>query len=212
MSTNMRLVLVVLVASSAGEALRAESIWGKASRHHRNMYADDTARAVGDTLTILINERSVVDNETNRNMSKDASRKAAMTGNADLKDLFSPIRGDKAFRWPDISFDSSFQNKFDGEAEFDTDRSVVDQITVAVEDVLPNGNLVVLGTRYRDITGEKQTVLVSGIVRPSDITFINTIASQRVADFRLVLKLDGAENLFTKPGWFDYLMNVLSPF
>ena len=210
---TLRVVLSIAMVLSAAQAARGGSIWGKTGRSRRNIYADDTAGNVGDMLTIVIKERSSFDNKTNRSTSKKSSRKAGMQGSADLMDVaLGQVRGNDALRFPKIDYSSSYENKFDGKAEADTERSVDDQITVAVEDVLPNGNLVVLGTRYREIAGERQTVQVSGVVRPSDIAFTNTIGSERVADFRLVLNIDGPENLQTKPGWFDWLMNLLSPF
>jgi len=204
-------MLAAFLAMAVVQSAPGGSIWAKAGGI-RPLHADDTAREVGDVLTIVINERSVVENETNRNLSKKSSRKIEMAGNADLKDLVSLVRGEKAFRFPTISMDSGAETKFDGKTAFDTDRSVVDQITVAVEDVLPNGNLVVLGTRHREVGQDKQTIQVSGIVRPSDITFSNTVSSSRLADFRLVLKIEGQERQFTMPGWFNRLLNWLNPF
>lgn len=203
---------VLIIAMVAGSAA-AGSIYSKASHRTRSIYADDTARDVGDLLTIQISERTVVSSDTNRSLSKKTSRKMDMAGDADLKDLaFGQVVGAKAFRFPKIGYDSSSENKFDGSGTFDTSRSITDQITVTVEDVLPNGNLVILGTRDRQIAGEKQTIQISGIVRPSDIAFTNTIGSQKVADFRLVVTLDGSEKRATSPGWFTWIMNVINPF
>ena len=205
--------LSILAWAWAGTHARADSLWAKASRQSRNLYTDDTARNVGDVLTVIIQERSSFDQETNRNNSKKSSVSASTAGTFDGRDmLLGKLRGTEAFRFPELSLNSSFDQKFDGKAGSDTARSVDDQITVAVEDVLPNGNLVVLGTRYREIDQEKQIVQISGIVRPSDIAFDNTIASRRVADFRLVLKIDGPENNYTKPGWFARIWEFVNPF
>ncbi len=43
-----------------------------------------------------------------------------------------------------------------------------DYVSVVVVDVLPNGNLVVMGSRTRDISGDIQTINASGIVNPSE--------------------------------------------
>jgi flagellar L-ring protein precursor FlgH len=71
---------------------------------------------------------------------------------------------------------------------------------------------VVLGSRTRDVAGDKQIIQISGIVRPEDITFDNTISSSRVANFHIVHKTIGRENRFTKPGWLGRLANLLNPF
>jgi flagellar L-ring protein FlgH len=212
MHGHLRMVLAILTLALGAGVGSAGSIWDKTGRQARSMYADDTARQVGDTLTMQINEQSIVDNTTSRSLSKNSSREISTTGEADLRDMVSLVRGDDAFRFPEISYDSSSDSAFDGQAEFDTNRSVVDQVTVAVEDVLPNGNLVVLGTRHREVDGEEQIVQVSGIVRPSDIDFENQVPSQRVADFRLVVTLNGSDNTATRVGWYDRIFNWINPF
>lgn len=200
-------VTVVLMAS----CLQAGSIWARANAHERNAYADDTAAAVGDVLTIEINERSRIQNGVERSMEKRSARSAKMTGTLDLKNLFGPLKGE-VFEFPELDASSSHRATFDGEADYDSDRSVVDQITVTVEDVLPNGNLLVLGRRTRQVEGDAQTIQVSGIVRASDIDFDNTVKSQRVAEFHIVYLSVGREENFTKPGWAARLMNALNPF
>ena len=206
------LVIAAAAVLALAGAIDAGSIWAKASRQTRPMHADDTACDVGDILTIMIDERSVIETDTNRKMSKDSSGDASMDGTADLRDLVSSVRGKKGFRFPQIDMEYSAKTGFDGKAAYDTDRSIADQITVVVEDVLPNGNMVVLGARSREVDGEKQVIQVSGIVRPSDISFSNSIKSDRVADFRLVSTITGQEKQYTNPGWFMKLMSLVNPF
>ena len=81
-----------------------------------------------------------------------------------------------------------------------------------VIDILPNRNLVVSGTRNRTISGDTQVLEVSGIIRPSDIAFDNTIKSQQVANFRLLSKNDGISDPYTKPGWFGRVLDKVWPF
>ena len=64
----------------------------------------------------------------------------------------------------------------------------------------------------REIAGDKQIIHVSGIIRPSDITFANTVGSGKVADFHVVYKGKGQEGRFTKPGWLGRFLNVINPF
>jgi flagellar L-ring protein FlgH len=71
---------------------------------------------------------------------------------------------------------------------------------------------VVVGTRMRDISGDKQTIQVSGIVRPSDISYDNTIRSEQVANFQLVSTSDGPTKDYTTPGWFSKFLGWMWPF
>jgi flagellar basal body L-ring protein FlgH len=61
------------------------------------------------------------------------------------------------------------------------------------------------------VEGDVQMICVSGIVRPSDITFANTVNSGQVADFRMVTVVGGTEGRFTNPGWLGRILNFLSP-
>ena len=79
-------------------------------------------------------------------------------------------------------------------------------------DVLPNNNLVVTGTRNRNIAGDVQTIEVSGVVRPSDIAFDNTVESKRVADFRIETRNSGVAEPYTRPGWFGRILDIIWPF
>ena len=211
-TTTVNVLVAALGVLAVSAPMQAGSLWASAPHRSRGLFADDTAHDVGDVLTIIINERSSVDNETSRALERKSARSAKMSGTADLKDLVSSVRGATAFRFPTVTYSQDGSTKFEGDASLEDDRKVTDQITVLVEDVLPNGNLVVLGTRHRNISGETQTVQVSGVVRPSDITYANSIASSRVADFRLVMKVEGADSRMTRPGWWDWIWNIISPF
>ncbi len=205
--TTAAAVVVLALCAGAG----AGSIWAKAHYHAKAIHTDDTARQVGDILTITIAEHSVVENETERATEKSSSRSNSISTNMDLIKGLDSITG-KLFSLEDLSTDIESDSDFTGGADFDVDRKTTDVITVTVTDVLPNGNLVVVGSRRREVEGDGQTVQASGVVRPSDIAFDNTVASEKVADFKINIKQSGQETLITNPGWFDRIMNVVNPF
>jgi flagellar L-ring protein precursor FlgH len=209
-AASLLLALALLVAPALVPA-RAGSIWARANAGHRSvrLYEDFTARRVGDVLTIVINERSVIDNDISRTRDKKSDRESTAGGFVDLKDLWSSLSG--KFEVPEVGVSSSSSSAFEGNAEYEADRSVVDQITVTVTDVLPNGNLVVAGARRRNVDGDVQVVQVSGIVRPLDITFENTVSSARVAQFHMAVGAAGPDTHFTHPGWFGRALNYVSP-
>ena len=207
------LVWILIASAVAAVPARAGSIWAKATARTRSFYTDDTARNVGDPVTILISEKSTISNSTNRTMGKSSSQSGSISGDYDLIDALNRITG-KLFslRDPDLNFDAEAANDFDGKADYGSDRSVEDEITAIVEDVLPNGNLVVIGRRQRMVDGDAQVVEVSGIIRPSDISFDNKVTSKKMADFHIVYRMFGRENRFTKPGWLGRILNLLNPF
>jgi len=179
----------------------ADSIWAKRGKDMRALYADDVARQIGDILTIKISEDSKVDNKAKRDMNKDTNRSTTFNGELGK---FADIG--------EFGMAATSGNKLNSKADYKDERKFVDSITVVVMDVLPNRNLLVMGTRNRNIGGDIQTIEVSGIVRPSDIAFDNTIKSEQVADFRIVSRNSGVSTPYTKPGWLEGLLNVIWPF
>jgi len=212
MTATFRMTLAALVAGLwLGASASADSIWAKAGSKSKDIYRDDTAKKVGDILTIVISERSTIDNQTTRDGDKKSTRTAAVAGGIKAMKAADTLTGD-LFNTHKADLNAQAETKFEGSSKYDTNRSITDQVTVVVQDVQPNGNLVVLGTRTREAAGDTQIIQVSGIVRPSDIAFDNTVRSERVADFNIVHKTRGTENRFTEPGWLDRILNWLNPF
>ena len=190
---------------------QAGSIFRKVKGGARPLTADHTARRVGDVVTIVINERSIVENESERKLDKITSRTAKMGGTLDVANVLWSV-GKHIFDFPKLDFSSSSDTKFTGKADVDMDRSLIDEMTVTVQDVQPNGNLVVIGTRTRSVNGDTQVIQVSGIVRPMDIDDTNKVKSTQVAQFHIVSKMAGQENNFRNPGWFSRVANWMNPF
>jgi flagellar L-ring protein precursor FlgH len=185
-----------LVSSS-----QAGSIWAKRGKNMRAMYADEVARQIGDVLTVKISENSKVDNKAKRDLNKEMDRSTAFNGELGK---FADIG--------EFGMAATSGNTLNSKADYKDERKFVDSITVVVIDVLPNRNLLVMGTRNRDIGGDIQTIEVSGIVRPSDIAFDNTIKSEQVANFHIVSKNSGVSAPYTKPGWLARLLDLIWPF
>ena len=107
---------------------------------------------------------------------------------------------------------ASSDNELTSKADYKDERKYVDSVTVVVMDILPNGNLVILGNRERNIAGDIQTIELSGMVRPSDIEYDNTVRSEQVADFRLITKNKGVSAPYTRPGWLGTILDIIWPF
>ncbi|MHC4570535.1 MAG: flagellar basal body L-ring protein FlgH [Planctomycetota bacterium] len=204
---NNKIVLVLglmffLLWSAA--CSQADSIWAKRGKDMRDLYADDVARNIGDVLTIKIIEASKVDNKAKRDLKKEVDKSTAFNGELNIDHILPSM--------PGFTMRAVSNNELKSKADYKDERSFVDRVTVVVVDILPNGNLVVMGTRDRDIAGDIQSIEVSGIVRPSDIAFDNTVMSEQVADFRIVSKNSGVAEPYTRPGWLGRIFDILWPF
>lgn len=202
----MRQVLfyMILAAAAVGTA-RGGSIYAK--REYtivKPTYADDKANQIGDVLTILIDEETKIDNQVDREMSKDTSHSISLDSHDIFVNDFKPI--------PDIGVSASSDKSHTSNADYTDERTFEDRITVVVEDIHPNGNLVVIGMRTRDVAGDKQIIQVSGIVRPRDIAYDNTVSSSRVANFTLKNITEGPSKNYNNPGWLAGILDFLWPF
>ncbi len=198
---TLALAIIVLLSATCSQA---GSIWAKRDKNMKKLYADDVARLIGDILTIKIAEASKVDNKAKRDMKKETDRSTAFDGNLGIDHILPNI--------PGFSMESESSNEMKSKADYKDERKFEDQVSVVVMDILPNHNLVVIGTRNRNIAGDIQTIEVSGIVRPSDIALDNTVKSEKVADFRIVTRNSGVSAPYTKPGWLGKIFDIIWPF
>jgi len=195
------LILAVMIVICLQQGVYAGSIWAKRGRNMKKIYADDTARQIGDILTITIAEKSNTTSTIKRELNKTTEHSIGFSGEVGK---FADVG--------DFGFTAASENDLTGKTKLTDARDFVDDITVQVVDIMPNGNLVVYGTREREISGDTQVIEVSGIVRPSDIPFTNIIKSDRVADFKIINKTGGISDIYNKPGWFGTILNIIWPF
>jgi len=196
-------ILIILMLCECSFVF-ADSIWAKRDKNMRNMYVDDVARQIGDILTVRIAEDSKVDNKAKRDLKKETDRSVSFNGELGIDHILPSM--------PGIEMSAESSNELKGKADFKDERSYTDSVSVVVVDIQPNGNLVIMGMRDRIIAGDTQSIEVSGIVRPSDIEYNNTIKSEQIANFRVVTKNAGVAEPYNRQGWLGRLFDLLWPF
>lgn len=189
------------IAAFAGTgALAAQNPYVRSGAHTAAI-ADLRARAVGDLLTIVIQETHSVKNEDKTERKSDSSLAARL-------ETFT--LSDKAFPanvLPNASVTK--EQDFNGESKQNSGSEVRASIAVMVVDVQPNGNLVVAGQRTVTVNDETKTLRVSGIVRSIDVTTQNTVTSAQVADARIAINGDGASTRQVTKGPVGQLFDTL---
>ena len=201
---NYGFIIVVIFLMGYGSVARAGSVWCKRGPNARDQYADDKANQIGDVLTIVISESHKTDTKTKRSLERDSEREISFDSKDFMVGSIHPI--------PDVTVKTGSNKKLDGKSDYKDERTIEDRISVIVQDIHPNGNLVVIGSRTRDINGDKQVIQVSGIVRPSDISFGNSIRSEQVANFQLVAISEGVSADYNNPGWLGKILDFVWPF
>ena len=185
---------------------RSQSLWQESTS--RAMYADKRASRVGDLITIAVQENTTATKDNKTSTSKKASMDAAIA-----TFLYSPGASGlltKGGQLPAVKY--NYANNFDGGGTINNSEHIVAQVTVRVIDVLPNRNMLIEGTRETAFSGEKQNIVLHGVVRPEDVTANNTVFSYNVADAKIQIVTKGAITDAQRKGWFTKIWDKLSPF
>lgn len=82
----------------------------------------------------------------------------------------------------------------DGAGKTSRKGKVATQLSASIIEVLPYGMLKIKGSQDITINGEKQTVVVSGLIRVKDISKNNSVFSYQIADAVLEISGDGDLN------------------
>jgi flagellar L-ring protein precursor FlgH len=164
------------------------------------LFEDRRARNVGDTLTIVISEKTDASKKSNTNTGRTSNNSFAVNA---LKHLPG-----KAFLGSDLSATSDFS--FDGKGESASNNEFIGTITVTVTEVLANGNLLVSGEKQVGINQGSEFIRLSGVVNPVNLTASNTVQSTLVADARIEYRGSGAVAENQQTGWLTrFFLNVL---
>jgi flagellar L-ring protein FlgH len=194
---------VLLVATLSAPA---QSLWR--AETSRSMVSDHKARAIGDVLTIIVQENNTASKDNTTSTKKDTSIDAAIA-----TFLYSPAASGfltKSGEMPAIKTKAS--QSFDGGGKIKNEEKITSRIGVRVMDVLPNGNLLIEGQRSTSFSGETQDVVLRGVVRAEDITPNNTIYSYNIADATIKYVSKGAITDNQQRGWFTRIWQKLTPF
>ncbi len=180
------------------------------------MYMDSKARRTSDILTIRIEEMSNVSQQMSTKTSRESNILAKI-----IKFLGSPLDFGMDNLWGkddegnDIPFKpeitSSAESSHSGSGKISGGDKLTARITATVIDVMPNGNLLVEGRKEVTFEKEKRFIVLSGIVRPEDIEFDNSVSSSRIADARIEYSGTGVVSDKQKPGVFHRIFDWIYP-
>ena len=174
------------------------------------MFADKRAKRVGDIVTIVVAETASLNNTLNLKTNKES--KAGVDGfvsnllNQIITGLPNTLLGRLQKNTNSIVIPSLPTLPVSAPTVMtEAARSIIKQTigarsAVQVIDVLPNGNLVVEGTREISYSKERQFVSLHGIIRPYDILPDNTVLSSNVADAQIQVVSEGRADRRTKEG------------
>ena len=187
----------------------ADSLWKESYFERGSLFTDNKACTIGDIVTIVITETVQSKRTSETSTNKDVSNKGKIT------DWLYPAAVSMGFlehkdNLPQWEYD--MEKDFKGGGAIKEDDSFIAKITARVIDVLPNGNLLIEGSRDIMVTNDRKTIIISGIIRKSDISDTNTIESSQVADAKVYYEGSGPLTDNQKRGIFTYLRDIFSMF
>jgi flagellar L-ring protein precursor FlgH len=198
--------LAILVFALPAGNLPADSLWKTGIS--QPMYADKKAHAVGDILTVVIQENNASTRNNQTTTAKTSSIDASIASF-----LYGPAASGlltKGGQYPAMSLKGA--SAYNGGGTINNSETITAQLAVRVIDVLPNGNMVIEGRRQTSYSGEKQDAILRGTIRPDDITPSDTIFSFNIADATIQFVGKGTISDAQRKNWFLRLWDKFSPF
>lgn len=183
------------------------SLWKTGSRA---FFKDQRATKVGDILTIDINitDSAAVDNTTTR--SRSATEGASANALLGFESQLSEVLPNAVDPSNLIEADSNSKNV--GAGSVNRKEAINTIVAAVITQILPNGNLVIQGRQEVRINFEVREIMISGIVRPEDISNQNTIRHTQIAEARISYGGRGQLTDVQQARYGQQVFDVLSPF
>jgi len=183
------------------------SLWRAGARA---FFKDQRASRVGDLITVLvqISDQGKLDNSTSR--TRDNSDTAGLPKFLGYETLLGNHLPSAVTPEALIDFSSKTANA--GTGSIDRKEDINLKIAAVVTQVLPNGNLVIRGSQQVTVNFEMRELQITGIIRGEDISSINTIGYEKIAEARIVYGGRGQLLDVQQPRYGQQIYDIFFPF
>lgn len=176
------------------------------------LFGDDKAAAVGDVITVTINENAT---STQSATTETAKNTSINMQTPNILGLPSNM-GIQNFLNMGTQFDprvnATIANSMDGTGTVTRNGTLRATISAVITEILPSGNMKIEGRRSVTVNNEEQIMVLRGIVRPQDINFNNTIPSTLIADASISYTGEGVVADEQRKGWMAKIFSKIWPF
>jgi flagellar L-ring protein FlgH len=183
------------------QTIQPGSVWTSTALFS-DLSADLRARRVGDIVTILVREKASAVSSGTVKTQRNSSLQASISAAGGITRPTGPL----------VNLAKAGTNSaLDGQGATTRDTTLTASISTVVTQVLPNGSLVIQGTKNVKINTENQVLGLRGIVRPVDLSAGNMVSSDRVAQMDLQVNGKGVVGDSVKRPFILYrlLMDIL---
>jgi len=169
--------------------LTTGSLWSPDGRL-AEIASDDKARLVGDVISIQLVE------STTSAQQGSLQTQRTIAASSGISELFGTPGATSGIQ---NMFSPNSSQTVNGKGQTSLATSLQTTIAGTVVGVLPGGQLVVQAVHQVEVSNEKQSVVLRGIVRPTDVSPANTILSTQIAHMEVRLTGSGAMSAGTRP-------------
>lgn len=167
------------------------------------LLGDLRARRVNDLVTVHVVESVSALGSADSSLDKSSSASASLTNFFGLDS--------KLPSWLDPTSLASLgaNTGFQGSGSTTRTAALSAVLTARVAEVLPNGDLALEGVREIDINGDRQILVLTGIVRVSNIGPGNVVPSTAIGQMRIRYFGRGLIKDNLSPGWLVRVLNKI---
>lgn len=183
------------------------SLWRNGARA---FFRDQRASQVGDIVTLSVNvkDSAALDNKTTR--KRDDSEDGDISALFGLESEFTKKLPQGITPTATVSLGTKHDTEGDGTIDRNEDITIT--LAAMITQVLPNGNLVVVGRQEIRVNYEMRELMVTGIVRPEDIEYNNTISHDKIAEMRVAYGGRGTLSDLQQPRYGTQIIDIIFPF
>ncbi|MFP4273776.1 MAG: flagellar basal body L-ring protein FlgH [Paracoccaceae bacterium] len=191
----------------AGRENDGASLWAAG---RRSLLGDRRAERRGDILTVVveIDDEAQISNSSSR--SRSGSESLGLPQLFGLPQRVNPKLPQGATLDNAVEFDSTSQASGDGSVSRNEQLTL--RIAATITEVLPNGVLAIQGSQEVRVNLEMRELLVTGYVRPEDISRRNEITYDKIASARISYGGRGQISDMQQPRYGQQILDAILPF
>lgn len=193
-----------VLPETAGRPAQSDaSLW---TRSQGSLLGDRRAEKRGDILTV------VIDIDESAEIRNSTSRSRSGSENMSVNSLFGiPERLPEGIALdPGVGLNSSSESSGNGNVR--RNEALELKVAATVVDVLPNGVLKIQGSQEVRVNFEIRELLVTGYVRPGDISRQNEITYDKIASARISYGGRGQITDMQQPRYGQQIVDSIIPF
>ena len=182
-----------------------------------SLFADKKDLQVGDIIQVVIRESLSSNTNNKREISSDRnsnlgggliSKIDANTGLSSTTQSFA----DKFNSYAGVNFGTESSSENTGEVKTNLSETFSTTVSAIIEQAYQNGNYLIRAQKEMLIDGQKQSLVLTGVIRPYDITSENSVSSSQVANLKILYIKDGEEQDVMKTPWGTRILQTFWPF